>query len=327
MRGFRTWKQRLLGISAAALVLPTAAGVACAAVAAAAPVHQAPAGGYKELLVPSSMGPIKVQVQFAKNGGGAALYLLDGMRARDDWNAWSQSFDQGGGNARAEFANDNINLVMPVGGVSSWYTDWYSPSNFNGQQVTYKWETFLTKELPTYLAKYGVSPVDDGIVGLSMSGSSALTLAAYHRDQFKFASCMSGMPNLAAPGMRTAMRVAELGVGGYNVDNMWGPPWSPAWSRNDPFQFASKLQGLSMFISSGDGVPQLGDFQMGLGNMINAWGLETLSNIETHAFEIKMTSIGVPATYDFGWAGVHSWAYWSTELWRARPQILQALGA
>ena len=37
---------------------------------------------------------------------------------------------------------------MPVGGQSSFYTDWYSPSSFNNQPYTYKWETFLTQELP-----------------------------------------------------------------------------------------------------------------------------------------------------------------------------------
>ena len=37
---------------------------------------------------------------------------------------------------------------MPVGGQSSFYADWYRPSEGNGQDYTYKWETFLTQELP-----------------------------------------------------------------------------------------------------------------------------------------------------------------------------------
>ncbi len=56
------------------------------------------------------------------------------MRARDDRNAWS--FET---NAFEQFALDNVTLVMPVGGQSSFYTDWYAPSNFNGQKITYKW--------------------------------------------------------------------------------------------------------------------------------------------------------------------------------------------
>ena len=156
-------KHRALAIGAAALVLPLAAGVAGSAVASAAPAHTAPShtapsGGYDELWVPSSMGNIKVQVQWAARGGNAALYLLDGLRARNDANAWS--FET---NAMDQYRNDNITLVMPVGGESSFYSDWYAPSNFNGQQITYKWETFLTEELPNFLANYGVSPTNNAV--------------------------------------------------------------------------------------------------------------------------------------------------------------------
>jgi diacylglycerol O-acyltransferase / trehalose O-mycolyltransferase len=330
MRGFRNWKQRLLRAGATALAVPVAAGMVGVGVAAAAPgpVHMTPQGGYQELMVPSTMGPIKVQVQWARRGGGAALYLLDGMMARNDWNAWSHtSADGQGGNARPEFANDNVTLVMPVGGESSFYTDWYSPSNFNGQQVTYKWETFLTQELPAYLARYGVSPSDDGIVGLSMGGSAALAMAAYHHNQFKFAATFSGAINLSAPGARTFFRLALLDKGGYNIDAMWGPPWSPAWTRNDPFTFAPKLSGISLFIASGDGIPQAGDFQMAPIDLVDGMVLEMLANVAAKSMQIRLESLGIPATYDFSWAGIHSWPYWSAELWRARPQILSALNA
>ena len=62
---------------------------------------------------------------------------------------------------------------MPVGGQSSFYTDWYSPSSFNNQTYTYKWETFLTSELPQWLAaNKQVSPTGNGVVGLSMAGGA-----------------------------------------------------------------------------------------------------------------------------------------------------------
>lgn len=148
------WRQRLLGVSAAALVVPIAAGMVGGAVAVAAPgaiAHTAPAGGREDIFVPSDMGPIKVQVQWAARGGNAALYLLDGLRAREDRNAWS--FET---NAQDQFAGDDVTLVMPVGGQASFYSDWYAASNLNGQEVTYKWETFLTEDLPAYLEGYGV---------------------------------------------------------------------------------------------------------------------------------------------------------------------------
>ena len=46
------------------------------------------------------------------------------------------------------YYGSGLSIVMPVGGQSSFYTDWYQPSEGNGQDYTYKWETFLTQELP-----------------------------------------------------------------------------------------------------------------------------------------------------------------------------------
>ncbi|MCM6776853.1 esterase family protein [Nocardia sp. CDC159] len=322
------WRSRLLAVGAATLALPIAAGVATPTVALAAPigapVHRTPAGGYEELMVPSSMGPVKVQVQWARNGGNAALLLLDGLRARDDRNAWS--FET---NAQAQFANDNVTLVMPVGGQSSWYADWQAPSNTNGQKFTYKWETFLTKELPDFLANYGVSRNNYAVAGLSMSGPAALRLAAFHRDQFKHAASFSGPLNWNAPGMREAIRVMMLDAGRFNVDSM-AAPWSPQWLRSDPMVFAPQLRGLPMFISSANGLPGQHDrpnSAVGVFNTANAMGIEAISFVSTKSFQARLASLGIPAQYDYPFAGTHSWKYWEDELAKARPGILAALNA
>ncbi|MFC6011777.1 alpha/beta hydrolase [Nocardia lasii] len=323
----RGWRNRILAVGAAALVLPIAAGAAAPTAFAApvsAPALRAPAGGYEELMVPSKMGPIKVQVQWARNGGNAALYLLDGLRARDDRNAWS--FET---NAMQQFANDNVTLVMPVGGQSSWYADWTSASNTNGQKTTYKWETFLTEELPTFLEGYGVSRKNNAVLGLSMSGPAALRLAALNRDQFKHASSLSGPLNWGAPGMREAIRVMMLDAGRFNVDAM-ASPWSSAWLRMDPMVFAPELRGLPMYISSANGLPAEHDNPVGLGgyyNTSNAMAIEAISFVSTLAFQRRLNSLGINAVYDIGASGTHSWKYWEDELWKARPHILNALGA
>ncbi|MFC8529116.1 MULTISPECIES: alpha/beta hydrolase family protein [Nocardia] len=319
------WRARILAVGAAALALPVAAGIAAptAAVAAPAPALRAPAGGVEDLMVPSGMGPIKVQVQWAARGGNAALYLLDGLRARDDRNAWS--FET---NALEQFKNDNISLIMPVGGQSSFYTDWYAPSNTNGQKTTYKWESFLTKELPDFLAGYGVSKTNNAVAGLSMGGSAALALAAYHRDQFKYAASYSGYLNISAPGMREAIRVAMLDAGRFNVDSM-AAPWSPAWLRMDPFVFAPQLKGLPMYISAASGLP--GQFDrpnsaVGVFNTGNAMALEALSLVNTRAFQVRLSSLKIPAAFNFPAAGTHSWKYWEGELFNSRQGILDATG-
>ncbi len=93
---------------------------------------------------------------------------------------------------------------MPVGGQSSFYTDWYQPSQGNGQTYTYKWETFMTQELPAYLqANYGgVVPNGNAVVGLSMAGSASLTYSIYHPQQYVYAASLSGFLNPSEAGGR-----------------------------------------------------------------------------------------------------------------------------
>ncbi len=275
-------------------------------------------------MVPSSMGPIKVQVQWARNGGSRAVYLLDGLRARDDNNAWA--FET---NTKQQFENDDVTLVMPVGGESSWYADWMSASNTNGQKFTYKWETFLTEELPDFLAGYGVSRTDNAVVGLSMSGPAALRLAAFYPHQFRHASSFSGPLNLTAPGMPEAVRMMMLSAGRFNKDSLAAPS-SPQWLRMDPFVFAPQLRGVPMYISAATGAP--GQFDrpnsaMAVFDTANAIWIEALAMVGTRALQARLNQLNIPAVYDLPASGTHSWKYWEAQLWNARPHILSALGA
>ncbi|MBF6166401.1 esterase family protein [Streptomyces gardneri] len=295
------------------------------AVATAVPLHapvlRAPAGGFTELSVPSSMGPIKVQVQWAARGGSAALYVLDGLRAPGDHNQWTTDTD-----ALRQFENDNVTLVFPVGGHSSFYTDWYRPSSTNGQTTTYKWETFLTRELPAYLQRYGVSRTNNAIVGASMGGNAALTLAAHHRDQYKFAGSFSGFLHPTFPLWNEAMRAAMWDEGHFNVDDMWGPAGDPAWSRNDATVQAELLRGLPIYISTGNGVPGPQDLPYGVGNTVNAMSLESMTTTATQIFRDRIAALGITARVDIV-NGTHTWPYWQQALATARPMILDALRA
>ncbi|MEU2175505.1 alpha/beta hydrolase family protein [Nocardia sp. NPDC019219] len=321
----RSGKQRIIekaGAAVATIVLMSSIG---ATVATAAPIHapisRARAGGYTDLFVPSSMGPIKVQVQWAARGGSAALYVLDGLRAPADHSQWTTDTD-----ALRQFADDNVTLVFPVGGHSSFYTDWYRPSSTNGQETTYKWETFLTRELPAYLQRYGVSRTNNAIVGPSMGGNAALTLAAHHRDQFKFAGSFSGFLHPTFPLWNEAMRAAMWDEGKFNVDDMWGPAGDPAWSRNDATEQAELLRGLPMYVSTGNGLPGPLDMPFGLGNTVNAMGLETMTIASAQMFRDRLAALGITARIDV-LDGTHTWPYWQQSLATARPMILDALGA
>ena len=50
------------------------------------------------------------------------VYLLDGLRAQDDFNGWDINTP-----AFEWYSTPGLSVVMPVGGQSSFYSDWYKP--------------------------------------------------------------------------------------------------------------------------------------------------------------------------------------------------------
>ena len=261
----------------------------------------------------------------AQSGPEKAVYLLDGLRAQDDFNGWDIN------TAAFEWFNDSgVAVVMPVGGQSSFYTDWYSPSNRNGQTYTYKWETFLTRELPQWLASNkNVSPTGNGVVGLSMAGGSSLILSAYHPAQFSFAAALSGFLNPSTLFMKQAIRFAMLDAGGYNVDNMWGLPWNEAWKRNDPVEQVDRIvaNGTRLWIYCAPGGGPL-DESVSPDQRFNADSLESLAINSNKRFQEKYNKAGGNnATFVFPSEGNHSWAYWATQLQAMKPDLIATLNA
>src|ERR1700730_12661790 len=139
------------------------------------------------LQVPSAAMGRDIKVQF-QGGGPHAVYLLDGLRAQDDFNGWDINTP-----AFEEYYQSGLSVIMPVGGQSGFYPDWHQPACGKTGCQTYKGETFVTRELPTYLqANRGIAPTGNAAVGMSMSGGSAMILAAYYPQQFSYAGSRSG---------------------------------------------------------------------------------------------------------------------------------------
>ena len=188
-----------------------------------------------------------------QGGGAHAVYLLDGLRARDDNSGWDIETA-----AFENYYESGLSVVMPVGGMSSFYTNWQHPAVGNGGTFNYQWETFLTSELPAYLsANKGVSPSGNAVVGLSMSGSSALILAAYHPGQFSYAGSLSGFLNLSVGVWPTLVGISMRDAGGFDATAMWGPGGGPAWQRNDPTVNVGRLvsNGTRIWVYCGNGTP------------------------------------------------------------------------
>ena len=165
-----------------------------------------------------------IRIEFLSGGPEAhALYLLDSMEAGDDFNGWdinTQAFDW--------YNGSGLSVVMPVGGKSSFYSDWYAPAVGNGGTYTYKWETFLTRNCPPGWRPIRASAqTGNAVVGFSMGGSSALILAAYHPQQFIYAGSLSGFLNLSAADRPAKVGIAMMWNGGFNPRSDVGPAGRP----------------------------------------------------------------------------------------------------
>lgn len=265
----------------------------------------------------------KIQVQIKRSNSDSAIYLLDGLRARDDWNAWTHL-----GRAPEMFVNDDVNVVMPVGGASQFYADWIGPFNGTTTPQNPMWETFLTQELPYQLQRdYGISQNNNALVGLSMGGTAAINLASRNRGQFKQVTSLSGYLNTTAPGMYMALQFAmNEGSPGANIWDMWGHPLHPTRFANDPLLNAPRLGGMPVHISAAAGVPGPRDNFLAdpLGGIAGI-GLEWASRGSTATFELAARASGANVSVSYPTTGVHNWTLWTPELQKARPQILDAL--
>ena len=320
--------RRLLAVAAALLALPALSVVIGATPAANAFSREGLPVEYLDVYSTSMGRNIRVEFQPAvapaAPASSKAVYLLDGMRARDDYNGWDIETP-----AFEWFNNSGVAVVMPVGGQSSFYSDWYSPSSFNNQGYTYKWETFLTGELPLWLAtNKQISMTGNGVVGLSMSGSAALILSAYHPSQFTYAASLSGFLNPSALLMQQAIRVAMLDAGSYNVDNMWGAPWDSAWKRNDPVKQVSRVvaNGTRLWIYCAPGGNSPVNPNPDPNQQFNADSLEGMAFKSNKDFqEAYAKAGGNNATFVFPPAGNHAWPYWGQQLTSLKPDLIATL--
>jgi len=309
---------RRIAVSAVvAAALPGLVGVAGGSATSAA--YSRPGLPVETLMVHSAAMGRDVPVKF-QGGGPHAVYLLDGLRARDDNSGWDIETA-----AFETFYQSGVSVVMPVGGMSSFYSDWNGPAVGNGTTQTYRWETFLTSELPAYLAaNKGISSSGNAVVGLSMSGSAALILAAFHPGNFRYAGSLSGFLNLSQGAWPTLVGFAMRDAGGFDATAMWGPGGGPTWQRNDPTIQAGALvsDGTRIWVYTGNGTPS----ELG-GADLPATVLEGLTRESNVRFQAAYTALGGRnATFNFPRNGTHSWGYWGAQLTAMKPDIVRTLG-
>lgn len=110
------------------------------------------------------------------------VYLLHGYSG--NYRSWVKDFPS----IKKDADYYGIIVVCPDGGFSSWYFD--SPLD-----SSYRYETFVTRELISYVDKNYPTIADRqhrGISGLSMGGHGAFYLTLRHKDLFGAVNSMSG---------------------------------------------------------------------------------------------------------------------------------------
>jgi diacylglycerol O-acyltransferase / trehalose O-mycolyltransferase len=305
-----------------ALLVPAFAGITGGM--ATANAFSKPGLPVEYLMVPSAGMGRDIKVEFQSGGPNSpAVYLLDGLRAQDDFNGWDINTP-----AFEWYQNSGLSIVMPVGGQSSFYSDWYSPACGKSGCQTYKWETFLTQELPAYLNdQRQVKPTGSAAVGLSMAGSASLTLAIYHPEQFPYAASLSGFLNPSEGSWPWLINLSMGDAGGYKANDMWGPTEDPnsAWKRNDPMVNIAKLvaNNTRIWIYCGNGTAgALG------GANVPAEFLESLTIRTNKTFQDNYIAAGGKnGVFNFPPTGTHDWGYWGQQLQQMLPDLQQHLGA
>ncbi|HME47054.1 MAG TPA: alpha/beta hydrolase family protein [Mycobacterium sp.] len=181
------------------------------------------------LMVPSGAMGRDIPVAFM-GGGPHAVYLLDAFNAGDTVSNWVTA-----GNAMNTLAGKGISVVAPASGAYSFYTNWE-------QDGSRQWETFLSSELPDWLAaNKGLAPNGHAAVGAAQGGTGAMMLAEFHPDRFGYAGSMSGFLYPSATTVNGAITDGLMRFGGVDTRNMWGLPQLGRWKWHDPWVHAALL--------------------------------------------------------------------------------------
>ncbi|WP_420832069.1 alpha/beta hydrolase [Nocardia huaxiensis] len=255
------------------------------------------------------------------------LYMLNGAGGGQDTATWKRNTD-----SVSFFGDKNVNVVMPIGGKHSYYTDWRTADPALGTNM---WKTFLTEELPPIIDEALDTNGVRAIAGMSMSGTSVLQLPIAKPGLYRAVAAYSGCAQISDPIGRKFAEIV-VGIGGGNPENMYGPPGDPAWVANDPYVHAEQLRGLELYVSNGSGLPgqhdtlsdvrSLGPADGGLAQQLIIGGiLEAASDWCARNLKDKLATLEIPATFEISQAGTHSWGYWEDALRDSWPVLARGL--
>jgi S-formylglutathione hydrolase FrmB len=266
------------------------------AVAISGSIGTTKAANFESLMVPSAAMGRDIPVAFA-SGGPHAVYLLDAFNAAPDVSNWVTA-----GNGVNTFAGKGVSVVAPAGGAYSMYTNWE-------QDGSKQWDTFLSTELPDWLAaNKGLAPGGHGVVGASQGGYGAAALATFHPDRFRYAGSLSGFLAPERTGVDGTI-TAALKQGGGDSDHMWGLPQLGRWKWHSPNQNIQLLvdNDTRLWVySPGSGAPTDQGAMAGYGDVAQG----TNATFYSHYRDAG----GHNGHFDLGRGGGNDWPTWGQQL-------------
>ncbi|TCJ97042.1 alpha/beta hydrolase [Nocardia alba] len=270
---------------------------------------------------------VKVQRPADTTVARPSLYLVNGAGGGEDTATWEQNTDV------VDFlAGKDVNVVMPIGGAWSYYTDWREPDPMLGVN---KWRTFFLDELPALVDTMFATTGKNAIAANSMTATSVLQLAIAKPGLFRSVAAYSGCAQISDPVGKQFVDVV-VATGGGDASNMYGPPGDPAWVANDPVVNAEGLRGTKLYVSNGNGLP--GEFDkpgdshlvtwgpVGLANQIVIGGvIEATTRWCTVNLQNRLEELDIPATFDLSTQGTHSWGYWQKAFKNSWPLLAEGM--
>ena len=271
-------------------------------------IGTAHADAVEYLQVPSAAMGRDIPVAF-QGGGPHAVFLLDAFDAGPDVSNWVTA-----GNAMNTLGGKGVSVVAPAGGAYSLYTNWE-------QDGSKQWETFLSSELPDWLAaNKGLAPGGHAIVGASQGGTAAVTLAEFYPNRFRYAGSMSGFLYPSNTFINGAISAGMMQYGGADIRNMWGLPQLGRWKWHDPYVHAALLadNNTRVWVYSPQ-TSNASDPAAMIGYADQAQG-------SNRSFYTQYRNAGgANGHFDFPTDGDHGWGSWAPELGAMSGDITAAI--
>jgi diacylglycerol O-acyltransferase/trehalose O-mycolyltransferase len=259
-----------------------------------------------------SMNKVVINDVFkAPKSGSPTLYLLPGIDGGDNldpggnWAPGTKSWF-GMTDVQGFFANKNVNVVSPLGGQFSWFTNWVN----DGSK---QYQTYMTQELPPLINAEYKANGRNAVGGLSSTGGTAVDYAIQAPGLYRAVGSYSGFLTTSDP-QQAGQIALTLSTGGANADNMWGPQGGPLWVAHDPSKNVAKLKGVAVYAAaSGGGQGDVDRLPPGTANFTGSF-IEGIIADSTRQFADAAAAAGVPINYVVRPEGSHSWGLFESEM-------------